>query len=131
MEDVRDVFADNGIKVEILIGEQSQSIYRDPNLEETNNEIGELRYTEAVTDAKFAVKITLARGFPMYDADGVTVDLCLDGGHPWYHFLGKLDSRYSTTELSTKFTCFPEYHSKTREWREGEFCFGNLTVGKR
>lgn len=115
------------IRVEISINGLSQPIYPNPDSEDESFPSQEIYYTEAIPDAKFRVKVTLAKNFSMKGAEGVKVDLCLDGGEKWHYFLSK--SKHGA-ELSASFAYFPLYDPKTREWKKAEFSFGRLLVGK-
>lgn len=115
------------IRVEISISGQSQPVYANPDPEDENSPSQETYYTEAIPDAKFRVKVTLAKNFSMEGAEGVRVDLCLDGGKKWYNFLS--DPRHGG-KLSTSFAYFPVCDPTTHEWKKGEFSFGRLLVGK-
>ena len=115
------------IRVEISINGQSQPVYSNPDPEAGSFPSQETYYIEAIPDAKFQVKVKLAKNFSMEGAEGVKVDLCLDGGEKWQCFLSK--SKLGG-KLSTSFTYFPLYDPTTREWKKGEFSFGRLLVGK-
>lgn len=108
----------HNIRVEISINGLSQPIYPNPGPEDESFPSQEVYYTEAIPDAKFRVKVTLTKKFSMKGAAGVKVDLCLDGGKKWHHFLSK--STHGG-ELSASFTYFPLYDPKAHEWKMGEF----------
>lgn len=71
-----------GIVVQVISNGQVLDLYNDPDPADTDDGRTQLHYVEAVTGAKFAVRVMLTTEFHFYDlrpCDGVDVSLSIGG----------------------------------------------------
>ena len=116
-----------GVKVEIIAHGQSLPIY-DPSQNGFTVPYSEFCYVEAVTDAKFSVKVTLTEEFRMWGAEAVEVHLAFDGGDPRILFSPQENYFRSRRHYSFDFSQFRQYDVQTRQWKLVEFSFQHLQL---
>jgi hypothetical protein len=116
------------VTVDILIDGKPQPIFEDPHPQDNNKGKGSYFYVEAVDDARFTVKVTLSSDFELFEADGATVWLSLDGRKGWGHHLSRTSLSYLR---SATFWTQPNYNATARQWQDEAFSFGKLRLGKQ
>jgi hypothetical protein len=121
------------LQVDILIDEEPQRIYNDPDPGDNIKPKEIVHYVEAITDAKFAIKITLEPQFDLLDSDGCRIIVELDGSKCYYYVPKKdivkahqVHSRGYTEIYSTRLF----YDSVAQQRKRGALCFGSLKVCK-
>ena len=114
-----------GIKVEVISGGQPLRMYEDPDKEENAKPLTCQHYIEAVTGAKFAVKVRLTDTFSVGHCDAVKFQMSFDGGPCWdFH----IDLKSSVRNV--KFSYITEYCKKTGQWKDYDLSFGSLNIRK-
>jgi len=113
------------VTVDILIDGKPQPIFEDPHPQDNNKGKGSYFYVEAVDDARFTVKVTLSSDFELFEADGATVWLSLDGRKGWGHHLSRTSLSYLR---SATFWTQPNYNATARQWQDEAFSFGKLRL---
>ncbi|MCJ1226737.1 hypothetical protein MMC12_003390 [Toensbergia leucococca] len=112
-----------GIKVEVISGGQPLRMYEDPDKEENAKPLTCQHYIEAVTGAKFAVKVRLTDTFSVGHCDAVKFQMSFDGGPCWdFH----IDLKSSVRNV--KFSYITEYCKKTGQWKDYDLSFGSLNI---
>ena len=123
----------DNVKVEVISNERSLPRYDDPDAIEQDQPRTRQNYIEAVTGAKFIVRVTLDERFYMGHCDAARIVLSFDGAERgWYCDVNRgNDHRLKDRPLrdrQVKFSHAHQFCERTKQWKSGRLCFGNLVM---
>lgn len=114
---------DSGVTVEIISNNQSLPLYPDPDAADKEDTGASVRYLEAVTGAKFEIRVALERDFRWGPCDCVRVIVKYDGEKlGWSKSIYRKKGRRSSTTFANFHTWCPASH----QWKNGDLSFGAL-----
>lgn len=118
-----DIF--QGLEVEIVSNGQSLPLYDDPDTTRTHEPRTRRRYIEAVTGAKFSIKVTIKPTFTVAWGNAARVSFGFDQSPQWCYDLNKTKWEKSQG-VSWKFTRVKVFCPISSTWVYKDFCFGDL-----
>ena len=125
------IWQSQGIRVEVVVEGRSMPLYRDPDSQDSEqapaDALCSTRYVEAVTGARFTLRVTLLEEFDLRGSDGLEFLTTCDGGPCWSRYIfrqcQKCGKNHSIDQLG-----HPQYHPEIQGWKYGHFSFGPLDL---
>lgn len=112
----------SGVTVEIISNDRTLPFYPDPDAADNEDTGGSVQYVEAVTGAKFKIRVTLDKNFRWGNCDFVKVTVWYDGDTlGWSHEIHN-KGRTNFATFSSLTTWCPTLH----QWKSGWLSFGAL-----
>ena len=108
-------------------------MYDDPDIEGGDETNKQTCYIEAITGAKFEVKVTLDSSFVWDRCAAVRVSAVYDGAEPgWSHDIRRDSLPTSrTSRHQCKFATITRWCQSSQQWKSGFLSFGALETSKR
>ena len=120
----------HGVKVSVISADTKMPLYHDPDAVENEDPQTRQHYVEAVTGAKFAVKVSLTRRFEVGTAGAIRISLKPDNATSgWFTDVPEYNCRYGQKSGYT-FDHLTKFDRATSQWKKGELSFGNLETSK-
>lgn len=122
-----------GIIVQVLSNREPVDLYDDPDAAENEHERTRNHYVEAVTGAKFMVKVMLTTDFNLYHLrpeDAIRIRMNLDGRQvSWYRDVPRdeIEKNHLRGEPGCHtFEAVTHFCHRTGQWMRSDFVFGEL-----
>ena len=113
---------DSGVTVEIISDGQSLPLYPDPDAGDNQGTEGSVQYVEAVTGAKFEIRLTLEKNFWWGGCDFVEVIVKYDGDEIGWAYKIYNKGPKNSTSISQLVAWCPA----SNQWKSGYLSFGAL-----
>lgn len=118
-----------GATFEIISGNGTCPVYDDPEAHENEDPWTQQRYIEAITGAKFKIKVTLKDSFAFNSSDAVRVRFTLDSANHSYSQDIKRQDFKSNQIRSARLDRMRTYCPQTNRWLQGCLVLGGLKIG--
>lgn len=120
-----------GIEVHIVSSSDDCEFheYENPNVDSSCDSSKSEKFIEALTDLTYHIKVNIKPSFKLYDADGISVGLTIDGGvvsqRKYYH----RDCVEKSKRTGVGFINTAVGFREGSIWRRSTFSFGSLNIG--
>ena len=111
---------------EMLSSNRSLQMSDDPDTEERDEVHSVTKYIEAITAAKFEIRVTLDSTFDWYGCTAVRVVAVYDGDEPGWCKDIREELDYSHTRHRVRFATVPKWCESSQQWQSGSLSFGSL-----
>lgn len=118
----------SGVKVEIISNGAALQSYNDPDESENKDARTSQCYVEAVTGARFEVKVTLTSDFNMHYGDGARISFHFDDQKDRHSFKIRARSRTTLGFKPCLLRKICTFCTVTDSWRSSYLSFGKLNM---
>ncbi|MCJ1286544.1 hypothetical protein MMC26_005890 [Xylographa opegraphella] len=119
-----------GVKLEVISDGRTLPFYQNPDIVHDVLDLTEKRcfYIEAITNAKFYIRITLTEDFEWLSGTGANLGLGFDGGKKYY-WMFRQEQWLRNGKSSSKVLYYVRrYDPEKKLFRKAEFIFGHLEL---